>query len=291
MQNIFFTLLTLAVSLLSAEENELFLKTGASAGRYISLKENYLETGIFYAPNWEDNWIPLIDTSFYRLEDDNWAASAGVGVRYNACDSERLWGANLYYDCRGFKFRDYCNCQPLGKERRFLSRIGIGFESLGPCFDFRVNGYIPVGSSKFQGRETSFNNIGNGYYASFHKNETNPYGIDGKIGFRTPSYCDFSLYSAIGGYYYFHDDFKDIVGPQARLALLYSDIAELEAIYTYDRCNNSCFQGRLMFYLPIDALWNCCDCFCSPCLNLFKQPIRRNGVIFTDRRCSWNYNW
>lgn len=290
MRRLFLTALLFVSTLLHAEDSELFLKAGASAGRYIGLKENYFETGIFYAPNCEGNWTPLIDTSFYRLEDDNWAASAGVGFRFNPCESERLWGANLYYDCRGFKFRDYCNCEPLGKEHRFLSRIGIGFESLGPCFDVRVNGYIPVGGSKFQGRKTSFNNMPNGYYASFHKCETNPYGVEGEIGFHSPSYCDFSLYTALGGYYYFHDNFKDIVGPQGRLSLLYSDIMELEGIYTYDRQNNSCVQGKLALYLPLDALWNCCE-KCNSCLNLFKQPIRRNGVIFTDRRCCWNYNW
>ncbi len=275
---------------LEAADNELFLKAGGACGRYIGLKENYLETGIWYAPDIQDNWVPLVDTSFYLLENDTWAASAGIGFRWTPCDCTGAFGANLYYDCRRFKFRDYCNCEPLGKEHHFLNRIGIGVEWLSDCFDARVNGYIPIGNSRFSGRKTSFNQIGNGYFASYRKYEFNLYGVDGEIGYRAPIYCGLDLYAAIGGYYYGHREIKDIIGPQARLALLYSEYIELEGIYTYDRVNGNCLQGKVLFSIPLDSLWDCFECS-SDCFNFLKQPIKRNGIIFTERRCCWNYNW
>lgn len=286
---LFFTLLLSATSLF-AEDHELFVKAGGAVGRYIGLKENYFETGLFYVPNTQENFKPILDASFYRLEDHEWASSVGLGFRWGDCNCDRAWGANVYYDARRFSHSNYIDCYRVHKGHDYLNRIGVGLESLGECLDFRINGYIPVGTNKFDRKKNSYNNIGGGNFASYREYEYNLYGIDGEVGYRYPLYCDFDLYAAVGGYYYTNKHTRDFGGPQGRLSLLYSDYVEFEGIYTYDRVNSSCFQGKVMLSIPLDALWNACDCQAT-CFNLFKQPIKRNGVIFTDRRCCWNYNW
>lgn len=277
-------------SLLSAWDEELFLKMGGGVGRYIGQRDNYLETGVFYTSDKFEGFVPIVDTSFYYLNGNSWAASAGIGIRTNPCDCDRSYGANLFYDCRQFKPHNYCNCSKSGRERFFANRIGIGLESLGECFDFRFNSYLPLGKSHFKGGKHSFTTIGNGYVASYRKHEYLPYGIDGEIGYRTPLFCNFSLYGALGGYYYFKRNIEKIAGPQGRLSLWYSDFVELEGYYTYDKQNQSAFQARVMLSIPLDDLWNCFEC-AESCFNLLKQPIKRNGIIFTEKKCCWKYNW
>jgi hypothetical protein len=284
------SLFFLALLPVYAAADELFIETGAAAGRFIGLKENYLEAECFYVGDWACNWAPLMDAHAYFLENSTWAGSAGIGFRAQGCGCDRLWGMNLFYDFRELEFRDYCNCEPQKRERHFFHRAGIGFESLGTCVDYRANVYIPIGNQEISGKKESFNNIGNGYYASFRKKEYLYAGVDAEVGFRTPSWCDLSLYGAVGGYYYHHDDLKDLIGPMARLDIQYGSWLTLEGRYSYDQVNNSSAQGRLMLTIPLDALWNCCTEACS-CFNPFIQPLQRNGLIFTERTCCWNYNW
>lgn len=81
----------------------------------------------------------------YRIDDDgNSSASGGGGVRFLYADwlagSERILGANFWYDC--------------DDQDRFYEQLGLGLESLGDRWDFRVNANIPLGRKEFQGERT-----------------------------------------------------------------------------------------------------------------------------------------
>ena len=108
------------------------LEAGYSWGQFIGIKEDYAELGLFVPVTFCDRWAIFADGRAYRFEDDQWGASAGIGFRGFTCDG-RIFGANFYYD--------YLE----GTNNGYFNRLGVGLEWLGPCWDLRVNGYLPVG--------------------------------------------------------------------------------------------------------------------------------------------------
>jgi hypothetical protein len=79
--------------------------------------------------NW-DKWVFFLDARGHVFNNGQPAVNAGLGGRY--LTTSRVWGLNAYYDYR--------------KTSRFhYNQVGGGFESLGAVWDFRVNGYAPVG--------------------------------------------------------------------------------------------------------------------------------------------------
>jgi hypothetical protein len=270
--------------------DELFLETGAAAGRFIGLREDYVDADLFYVMDPVCNWAPLFDAHVYYLEKDTWAGSFGAGVRYQDCDCDRVWGANLFYDFREFKFEECCSCVCEKTKHRYFHRVGIGLESLGPCVDYRANVYLPIGKTRQLGDQCLIDNISGRFQATFSKFEYMPTGFDAEAGFNLGCCHDFALYGALGGYYFHHDKLKDMYGPMARFDLTWFEWLSLEGRYSYDQVNHSAFQGRIALTVPLSDFWNCCSEACD-CVNLFIQPFQRNGLIFTDRKCCWKYNW
>ena len=87
-----------------------------------------------------DAWVPFLDLRGHIFNNGRPAANAGMGVRYLACS--RVWGVNTYYDYRR-------------TDRQHYNQIAAGLESLGRVWDFRINGYLPVGkkTSSFWGSD------------------------------------------------------------------------------------------------------------------------------------------
>jgi trimeric autotransporter adhesin len=75
--------------------------------------------------------------------DGNIGGNLRLGYRQYLPSSNRILGGYLGYDNRSTGSANF-------------SQIGLGFETLGDVWDFRVNGYLPVGSSRQQtGRSAS----------------------------------------------------------------------------------------------------------------------------------------
>src|SRR3984885_1692472 len=100
----------------------------------IGYKEGYstLE-GFFTIPSTlEKNWVPFLDIRAHVFNDGRPAVNAGIGLRHLA---SWVVGANLYYDYR--------------KTSRFhYNQVGAGLEALGRIWNFRINGYFPVGKKE-----------------------------------------------------------------------------------------------------------------------------------------------
>ena len=263
------------------------LKGGYAFGHYIGLDKNYGELGLFIAPHSYAPWVPFADLNGYWLSDNKWAASCGLGMRWlNPCSCRglsRAWGANLYYDYRH------------GCRNKGFNRIGIGLESLGPCFDFRINGYIPV-----EDKQRCFfcfydQYIGN-YFWKQEENQFSFRGIDAEIGWRMWNRCDFSLYGAAGPYYYQSKAVKGFAGGFARLSLTWQDYLSFIVRVSYDREFRTKVQGEVLVNLPLYDVFSktqecSCECSCSNFCSWLVQPVQRNNVIFT-KRCRHNeWNW
>lgn len=260
------------------------LEAGYAFGQFIGLEQNYEELALFVASPICNPWPFFVDVRGYHLSGDGeWAASVGTGLRVRDFCNERLWGANLYYDYREGCFGPF-------------HRIGVGLESLGECWDLRINGYIPICSNKRNGRVYIFDDPVVDAHSTCHRQEFQFYGVDLELGAPLFCACDWPvfLYGAIGPYYYYSKDPSDVYGGYGRLELDMWEYLSLEVRVSSDNEFGTHAQGKIMITIPLDLLYsywngsNCCADYCEP---LYVQPVRRNNVIFTEKCCDWTWNW
>ncbi len=171
-----------------------------------------------YQDPWDGSWLPFFDLRLHLLNNQRVAGNAGLGIRYT---TSRIWGANAYYDYRLTMQQPY-------------NQVSIGFETLGKVWDFRINGYLPLGakkSSKFGGRR------------EFALKSANV-----EIGVRYSP-----LYAALGPYYLEGYYSKISWGGKVRIALDITDYFQIEAISSYDKLFQWIGQGQLSLIIPFGS--------------------------------------
>lgn len=106
-------------------------------GGGIKYKQGYTTFDGFYAPNPEQfTLLPFLDLRGHIFDNGQLAANAGIGFRGEV--GGRTYGLNAYYDCRNTQKENY-------------NQVGLGLEALGDFWDFRINGYLPVGVQMSRG--------------------------------------------------------------------------------------------------------------------------------------------
>ena len=91
---------------------------------------------------------PFLDARGHVFNNGKWAANAGIGVR--SLWGNRAYGINAYYDYRS-------------TGRFHSNQTGIGLETLGELFDFRLNGYLPVGAKTSDPYDSTFGDFSGNY--------------------------------------------------------------------------------------------------------------------------------
>lgn len=279
---------------------------GHTEGRGLGYRKGYSTLGVFLMPSYlaTDCLYPFIDAKGYCFNDGRWASSVGFGTRYLLPSRYMVVGANIYYDNRRI-------------HQHNLNQIGVGFELLGPCWDFRLNGYIPAGRSFFH--KDDFFDLGDGFFATRQRRVSSWSGVDAEIGtwIKRKYPCDFyGLYFAVGPYYYLsehrrhHSHHHNTAGGRARLLARICDFIDFSLSATYDRIWHTGIQGQLTISIPFGCektplncsrlfdqspSSSCCcerDC-CHPCLleQIAWQPVQRNGIIAADEDCCFTWNW
>lgn len=81
----------------------------------------------------EDLWF--FEPRFVLQNDGQVGGNLGLGYRFYDAHTDRVWGLNFWNDVDN-------------THRNFFYQTGVGFESLGDIFDFRANGYIPLGEKE-----------------------------------------------------------------------------------------------------------------------------------------------
>lgn len=253
------------------------LEFGYAVGDFITIDRNYAEIGLF-VPATFDDWQPFFDIEGYRFDNGRWAASTGVGLRRIICDNTVV-GANVYYDYRESNFKNHFN------------QIGVGVEWLTSCWDFRLNTYFPF-SQKESGHGCKFD-LGDGFFASNHRDSFAYTGFDAEIGTPLTSFCGFDLYGAVGPYYYKnrHRHHNGFWGGFARLELDWMTIFTVTLQASHDKVYHTNVQGIFEVSIPFDFFcFNSCNEGCGCNCNII-QPIVRNNLIQIDDCCSWKWNW
>lgn len=141
-----------------------------------------------------DESLIFIDARGMVTHDGAGGANAGLGWRHWIDDLDRIVGVSAWYDFDNGHQRGY-------------HQIGLSFESLGRYLDYRVNGYIPVGtrstilSSTVNPADISFR--GNSIvFARTNTGEQSFTGFDAELGGPLPVIGRYGVNGYIGGYHF-----------------------------------------------------------------------------------------
>lgn len=253
------------------------IEEGYSIGRWIGFEKNYGEIGLFFAPTALGNWQPFTDLRGFIIENGKCAGSVGLGMRIWNASQHRVLGANLYYDIQQASFDPF-------------QRIGIGIESLGESWDFRMNSYIVIDGTIKKGKYHIYHFLG-GFVESCQVKESSFRGADAEIGRNLWRRDEFSFYCALGPYYY-RTKCHEIFGGYFRFQLNWMENLIFEGLISQDREFHTQVQGKFLISLP---LYHTGSRGLSARTNkprkLLTQRIQRNRMIATQKYCEYKQNW
>lgn len=257
-------------------------------GSGIGYNQGYTSAGLLFTPTWgtSGNMQYLLDVRGHVFNNGDPAANAGIGVRYLDHCSDKVYGANIFYDYRKFHHESF-------------QQIGIGLEYLGDCWDFRINGYIPFGRHKVDFGRTLFVYPGN-YFAECKQREKVMAGFDAEFGMPIWRNCDpcnlFEAYAAVGTYYFtpriYSNCGKDCWGGKVRAAIRLGRYVEIEGRTTFDRDFHWRGEGVITIGFPFGGRSCEPNCYCDNLRNIAAQPIERQEIIVINRpSCQWRTNF
>ncbi len=247
-------------------------------GKGIGYDKGYTSLELFLAPGLErSSAFPFLDLRGHVFDDGRLAFNTGAGFR--GLVSKRVYGANIYYDYRQ-------------THHGHFNQVGVGLESLGIRWDFRLNGYLPVGdkdSRLFHPRFGKF--VGNDLYVK-RTRESAMSGADGEAGMHLRPLEKLNFYAGAGPYY-FEGGGRNMWGGKARIDAYYKDYLSLELSGSYDDLFHGIVQGTIALNLPLGAgsklkprntrcPISCCDL--QILSGRMVQPVNREEIIVLDRR-------
>lgn len=229
--------------------------------------------GLFFPTRTSINIWPFIDLRAHRFDNNEFAANAGLGVRYHSPKKKTVFGINSYFDYRTDHSR-----------RLYFTQCGGGLEMLGQFVDFRINAYIPSNKRGLV-QKCIFDQYIGGYVMIFKKTEVALRGSDAEIGGSLLHMRYAELYAAAGGYYY-QEICQNVVGGKLRVnARLFSTLT-LDYMMTYDPVYNTKIQGQVGINFQFG-----CSGKKSRMQQTLTQPIRRNEIMVLDEYCTWKKNF
>ncbi len=239
----------------------------------IGYEEGYTTLEAFLASD-PSQWTvtPFFDARGHIFNNGKWAANVGAGLR--ALWGNRAYGINTYYDYRS--------------TGRFSSnQIGADLETLGELFDFRINGYLPVGAKTSSPYHTAFKTFSGNYMLVSQKFQSAMKGADAEFGFHFGKSKSFDFYAAAGPYYFIGEKAPATWGGKARVSGTFKDILTLEVSDSYDRTFHNKFQGQISLTYSFGPKSKVkkkrFTCNAADSLNdRMLQPVGRQEIIVID---------
>jgi len=198
------------------------------------------------------------------------AANAGLGFRYLM--NSRVFGVNSYYDYRNTR-------------RQHYNQIGAGLESLGRIWDFRINGYLPVGRKQSPFSHPQFAGVEGHSLLIKRKRDFAMKGANAELGLHVDRAKDASLYFA-GGPYYLRGMGESTWGGEFRAALdLFHRYFRIEGGVSYDHFFKWIGQAQVSLNIPFGKRWSMTkkpNRSCSQAATLYAramQRVDRNEII------------
>ena len=239
----------------------------------IGYREGYTTVeGFFPLYNGWDQWILFLDTRVHVFNNGQPALNAGVGTRYVA--DSRVWGVNTYYDYRK-------------TSRYHYNQMTVGLESLGQVWDFRLNGYAPVGRWSSPYYDLGFAYFEGNYAILSQKYEYALGGFNAEAAAHVNTWEHFPLYFAAGAYYLVGRG-AATWGGQARASVSVYDYLKVEGNLSYDHLFRWIGQGQIGLTFSFGGKKEVKTKMgsCSNALALSRrayQPVDRLEIIPVDR--------
>jgi hypothetical protein len=179
----------------------------------IGYEDGYTTLEAFLASD-PSQWTvtPFLDVRGHVFNNGKWAANAGAGLR--TLWKNRAYGINTYYDYRN-------------TGRLHSNQVGVGLETLGELFDFRINGYLPVGTKISDPYDTAFRKFSGHHMILSQKYQSAMKGADAEFGFHFGKSKSFDFYAAAGPYYFIGEKAPATWGGKARIQGVFKDILTL----------------------------------------------------------------
>ncbi len=190
--------------------------------------------GFFTVPSLQNSsWIPFFSAAGHVFNDGKPAATAGVGLRYL---TTRTWGLNAFYDYRKTEHFHY-------------NRVGAGFETLGERWDYRINGYAPVGKKTSPFYQKRFDKFEGHHLILSRKQEFAMNGVNAEAGVHFAEAKNYNFYAAAGPYYMWNEG-KAAWGGEARLNMNAFEYLRVQLSGSYDNIYHGIVQGQLSLVIP-----------------------------------------
>jgi hypothetical protein len=219
---------------------------------------------------------PFLDARGHLFDDGRWAANAGMGLR--TILGTRAYGINTYYDYRNIRHLDF-------------NQIGLGLETLGELFDFRINGYLPVGKKTSDPWDAVFSEFSGHHMLISQKYQVGMKGADAQFAFHFGKSRNFDFYAAAGPYYFVGEIGPNVWGGKARIGGTYKDFVTLEFSDSYDQTFHNKFQGQISLNFSFgpksqpEMKGSVCTCELASALNKrMLQPVGRQEIIVVDQK-------
>ena len=193
--------------------------------------------GFLAPPNpWSEKYVPFLDLRGHVFNNGKLAANAGIGMR--GLMGHWVWGVNAFYDYRDTKHQHY-------------NQIALGLECLGTVWDFRVNGYLPVGDKRSSLFGLKFAGFRGNSLLTSHRYEFAMKGINAEAGAHVNTWKCAPLYFAAGPYY-LEGRGRVAWGGQLRAVVdLWNDYIRIEGNTSYDSVFHWIGQGQVGINIPL----------------------------------------
>lgn len=230
-------------------------------GTGVGFDQGYSSADLFLSsseePEW-NCWVPFLDLRAHLFNNGKPAVNAGVGLRYV---TDWVWGINVYYDYRM-------------TEQDHYNQFSAGFEVLGKMWEFRVNGYHPVGRSESSSHH--------------HHREIAMKGANAEFGVHLER-CNWGQLYFAAGPYYFGGHAKATWGGEGRMVWDCIRYLRLEGNFAYDHLFKWTGSGQ------IGLIWSFGGNECNkksddPCCEgeymkkRTVQRIDRNEIVVVDKK-------
>lgn len=216
-------------------------RVDARGGQLYGYDEGYTNVGIFAPkPLWDENSLIFADVRGMITNQGKGGANVGVGLRHYEEGLDRVFGASVWYDYDNGHVESY-------------NQIGLSLESLGRFWDWRVNGYIPVGQDKhnlgvvyptslFIGHNIWLNQVTT-WEQAYH-------GFDTEVGGPFPILGRYGLSGYVGFYYFTGANSSDFTGVSGRIQAQLNEDLSLGVTVTDDHTFGTNTQIQVVATLP-----------------------------------------
>lgn len=249
----------------------------------ISFGTDYATFQMLLAPDYRlGEFMYMVDLRGHRFDNNTFGANVGLGVRYipeldSFCE---LLGLNSYYDYREGFIGDY-------------HQMGLGVEVLGRRWDFRANGYIPLGAAK--NMNSCHYDYPGGYEIDFSDCEFATYGFNAEVGWLAVKGKEFLLYAATGPYFLTRSSccFETMRGFEFRLRPQFKDYFAIEGKVSWDNVYEWVYQTQFIVSIPLYAVSKRGSVKrpCGISERQIYQPVERFEVMPLGRRQCWSQNY